>query len=164
MEENTNKNSHMTNKDKRLKVMQRFVKAIAVIVIALIIFKIGVFVGYRKAGFSYRFGENYYRTFGGQRLDSGRGMMNGFMHDNMPGGHGVTGKVIKVSLPTIIVEGSDNIEKVININNDTLIRNMMDTATPTDIKIDDSIIVIGSPTPTGEIDAKLIRIISPIQK
>ena len=41
--------------------------------IILLIFQAGIFIGYRKAAFSYRWGENHYQTFGGPR---GREMMH----------------------------------------------------------------------------------------
>ncbi len=121
---------------------------IAVIVIGLLIFKAGQFVGYKKAGFSGRMGDNYSRTFGGP-----------MMREGMPGGHGVTGKVIKVSPDSIVIEGSDSVEKVITVSTTTLVRNLREDAHVSDIKVNDMIVVIGTPSQNGEVTAKLIRII-----
>lgn len=149
-----------TNMEKQNVILRRILIGIGVVMLALIIFKVGMFVGYKKASYSYNLGENYYRTFGGQRLDSRRGMMGGLFGDNMmASGHGVTGKVIKISLPNIIVEGNDNIEKTIVTNNQTLIRNMRNEGTMNDIKVNDTVIIIGSPDESGEVVAKLIRIV-----
>ena len=41
--------------------------ALGVIIVALVSFATGVFVGFHKARFSYKFGENYERNFMGPR-------------------------------------------------------------------------------------------------
>ena len=134
-------------------------RGIAIIVAALLIFQAGVFVGFHKAGFSYRWGEDYYRTFGGQRkIFKGpqRGEPNEF-----PAVHGSAGKIIKITLPTIVIEDKDKIEKIIVIKDGTVIRRFRDEIKPTDLKVDDSVVVIGSPNDKSEIEARLIRLMPP---
>ena len=136
-------------------LLKRTIKIIAVLILVLLIFKAGVYDGYRKFEFSSRLGNSYYTTFGGP-------MMMGFFHDDIPGGHGVSGKVIKASPTAIVVEGTDNIEKIVTISADTLVRRARETASTTAVQVNDAVIVIGSPGQNGEIAAKLIRILPPI--
>ena len=124
---------------------KKIIVILGIIIVALVIFKAGMYVGYRKAGFSRTFGDSMLR-------------------DDIPGGHGVSGKIIKIATTSLVVEGSDNIEKVITFTPDTLIRKLRDAASSTVLQVDDPIIVIGSPGPNGEIAAKLIRILPQLQK
>jgi hypothetical protein len=134
------------------KSTQKIVLILGIVIVMLVIFKAGVYVGYRKAGFSRGLGDSYFRNFGG----SPRG---GMMRDDIPGGHGVTGKVIKVTPTSLIVEGSDNIEKIITINSETLVRKFRDTASTTALQVNDNVIVIGTPGSNGDVTARLIRIL-----
>lgn len=118
--------------------------------LALLVFRAGVFVGYRKAGFAYRLGDNYYRTFGGHM---------GMREEEFTSAHGAIGKIIKISLPTLFIEDQDNVEKLILIKDSTAIRKFREEIKSSDLKIDDSIIIIGSPNDKSEIEAKLIRIL-----
>lgn len=130
---------------------------IIIVVLALLIFQAGQAVGYRKAMFSNHLGENYYRAFGPRNIDM-YGMMG---RDGMPGGHGAVGKIVKVNLPSVVIEGPDNIEKEIIIEGQTLIRNADQAGTSTDLKTDDFVTVIGTPNENGQIQAKLIRVLPP---
>lgn len=138
---------------------------LATLIVLLFVFQAGRFVGFRQAGFSYRMGDNYYRAFeGGPRgglalrsLSGGGGMMGG----NLPGGHGAVGKVVKVSLPTIIISTPDNLEKTILFRVDTSIRRFRDNASSSDIKVGDMIVVIGEPNQDSVIEAKLVRLLPP---
>ena len=70
------------NKFFRSKTFKMVLLAIAALVVLLFVFKTGVFVGYRKAEYSYRWGENYHRNFAGPREgffgDFRRGFFIGF--------------------------------------------------------------------------------------
>lgn len=129
-------------------------KVILVLIFILAIFQTGVFVGYRKAEFSGRWGDNYSKTFGKPE----RGLP-GIFEKGFVGGHGVTGKIIKISLPTVIVESEDMIEKIILIKDDTVIKQFRADITATDLKVDDALVVIGAPKDDGQIEAKLIRVL-----
>ncbi len=128
---------------------------IGIIAAALIIFRAGVFVGYRKATFSYRWGENYHKNFGGPR---GGFLMEAFDKDDFINPHGTFGKIMKIELPTFVVEGSDGTEKVILIKDDTAIRRLRDTVETKDLKVNDNVVIIGEPNDKGQVEAKLIRI------
>jgi len=76
----------------------------------------------------------------------------------LPGGHGAVGRIIKVSLPTMVVSGPDNLEKVVMIKDDTIVRQFRSDLKPGDLKIDQNVVVVGSPNEDGQIEAKLIRL------
>ncbi|MDO8555205.1 MAG: hypothetical protein Q7R75_01415 [bacterium] len=133
---------------------------VGIIIAAILVFQAGVFVGYRKAAFSYKWGENYYRVFGERK----RGPLMGVMGEDFPNAHGATGKIIKIDLPTFIIAGQDKIEKIVLIKDDTAIRRFRETIKPADIKVDDFAVVIGSPNGQAQIEAKFIRLMpAPLQ-
>ncbi|MFA6338993.1 MAG: hypothetical protein WCW87_02975 [Candidatus Paceibacterota bacterium] len=129
---------------------------VGVLVLILVVFQAGEFVGYKKAEFSYMWGNNYYQTFGNPHREP---MMNSPMGDDFPTSHGAIGKIIKIELPSIIVLGPDNIEKIVLITDDTLINQFREKIKPENLKINDSIVVVGEPNSKSQIEAKLIRLI-----
>ena len=134
------------------KVLIKVLYGIGIFIVILIIFSAGMSVGFRKATFGHAWGENYERNFG---------MMPppiGFNGNNFPNAHGAIGKIIKIELPTIIVEDRDNTEKVVLIKDDTKIEKIRSIITNADLKINDFIVVIGTPDDQGQIEAKFIRI------
>lgn len=147
---------------KSSKRVRTIVLSLSVLIVALIIFRAGISVGYHKAAFSYRLGENYYyRAF-----SPNKGPMMGigfaeFDRDDLTSGHGAIGKIVKINLPTFVVSSPDNIEKIVTINDDTQVRRFRDTASSSDLRLDESVIVIGTPDDNGQIVAKLIRLIPP---
>lgn len=118
------------------------------------VFQLGVLTGYHKASFARDWGDHYGRNFGMERPESFRGMMPG----NLPMPHGAFGKVLSVTLPTLVVEDKDGTEKKITISNDTLIKSGPKNASSSVLKLNDIIMVIGDPNTQGQIEAKLIRI------
>jgi hypothetical protein len=134
------------------KVVVKVLYGIGIFIIAMLIFSAGITVGFHKASFGHAWGENYERNFG---MMPNRPMFGG---DNFPNAHGAIGKIIKIELPTIIVQDRDNTEKVILIKSDTQIQKLKENITINDLKMDDFIVVIGTPNEQGQIEAKLIRI------
>ena len=72
--------------------------------ILFIVLAAGMRIGERRAEFSDRWGGNFRQTFGAPPMPMPMGGPNNFTE-----AHGVTGKIIKISLPTIIVEGADKV-------------------------------------------------------
>jgi hypothetical protein len=132
------------------------VASIAGIVIVIISFQAGVFVGYKKAAFSFRGGDNYYRAFGGHSR-----ALIGMDNDDLPASYGAAGKIVKVNLPEIIIADRANVEKTIIINDDTIVKEFKGEASSSAIHQDDFAVVIGTPNNKSQIEAKLIRIIPP---
>lgn len=145
------------------KISPKVLWCIGALVAALCIFQAGIFVGYHKAAFSYRFGDNYHRTFGSPE-GRGMGMMDrgefpGFPPGEFTPAYGVTGTIIKVSLPTVIVAGTDKVEKIVVVNEKTMLRHFREDVKASDLKAGDTIVVIGSPNDSAQIEAKFIRIL-----
>jgi hypothetical protein len=123
-------------------------------IVLLIVFQAGAFVGYKKATFSYEWGDNYYKNFAGPD----RGFIREFEGRDLMNPHGVVGSILKIEDSTISIKGPDNVEKIIQTTDKTLMRRNQDTIKITDLKIDENIVVIGSPNEAGMIEAKLIRV------
>ncbi len=139
------------------KMVLKILLILGILVVAAFIFQAGFFVGFRKASFGRDWGENYGRNFGMMR--GNRGLSKDFgISENFPNAHGAIGKIIKIELPTLIVQDKDNVEKVVLVTNDTKIINIRKEDNIQDLKIDENIVVIGTPNSQGQIEAKLIRI------
>jgi RNase P/RNase MRP subunit p29 len=117
----------------------------------LLIFSFGVFVGEQKARFSYRWGENYHRFFGGPPIGLGR--PKGFF-----GGHGTVGTVVKKEKNQLIIRGPDNAEKVVLVTKNTYILKWRQKLALKEIKVGDRLVVLGQPNKRGQIKAGLIRV------
>ena len=124
------------------------------IIVVLGVFRLGVVVGFHKATFSLRWGENYHHLFGGPR----RGWGAEFRRDDYISGSGIVGTVLKVATSTLTIRGKDNVERSVAVDANTVIRRQRDNATAADIVVDEPILVIGSPSSTGQIEAKFIRL------
>ena len=124
------------------------------ILVALIIFQAGMFVGLKRAGFAFRTGEQYFRQMNGRPNDQFMGMNRGDFGNS----HGAIGKIISINLPTIIISDIDNTEKTITLSTSTDIKKFKDSIKAEDLKVNDLVTVIGNPNDKAEIEAKLIRI------
>jgi hypothetical protein len=138
-------------KSKTFKIV---LSAIAGLIIVLLILALGMFIGYRKANFSYRWGENYHKNFGGPR----GGFFQDFSGRDFIEGHGTFGQIIKIDGQTLVTKGQDGVEKIILIKDDTAIKRSREDIKLADLKINDYIVTIGEPNDAGQIEAKLIRI------
>lgn len=130
------------------------VYVLAVILVVLVIFQAGMFVGFKKAGFSFRMGEQYFRQMNGRPDDRFMGMNRGDFGNS----HGAVGKIISIKLPSIVVADKDGVEKTITISTSTDIKKFRDSIKAEDLKINDFVTIIGSPNDKAEVEARLIRI------
>lgn len=128
---------------------------ILIIIAVLLIFQAGMFVGFKKAGFSYQWGENYARNFAGPR----GGIINDMRGGDFMGAHGVFGEIIKNDNTSLIIKGEDGTERAVSVGADTLINKFKDKIAVGDLKINDRVSVIGAPNSSGQIEAKLIRVL-----
>lgn len=124
----------------------------------LFIFQFGAAFGYRRAAFSYHMGDNYYRAFGPQPPAPGERY---FLSD-ISGAHGVSGKIIGLSIPTFIVSENNGTEKIVRIGDDTLLRKFRSAIAAEDLRTGDLVIVVGEPNDDAEIEASLIRVLPPL--
>ena len=128
-----------------------------------------MFVGEKKARFSYRWAESYHKNFGGPR----GGFFGNWQRLPLAPGdftavHGIFGQIIQVPVADqngqtiLVIKGGDGVEKVVLVNDNTLIKRIRDTVKPADLKVDDYIVVIGEPNDSGQIEAKFIRLMPPL--
>ena len=142
------------------KSLYRILCAIGIAIVAMLIFSAGIVVGFHKASFGRDWGNNYNENFGmGHRNMQMGGMEKTGMMDYYPNSHGAIGKIIKIELPNIFVQGKDNTEKVVLINTDTKMQKERADIKTEDLHVDDYVVVIGTPDSKGVIEAKLIRVI-----
>ncbi len=137
------------------KTTKKIVGVFIIAVVALLIFNIGMRVGFMRASFTNVAGDNFY-----QPLSSGDPRhLAGFVQDAESGAHGASGKIVSINLPTLVVADKDSTEKIVHIEDETIIRKMRTTISGTDLRTGDFIVVIGEPdTASAEVDAKLIRV------
>ncbi|MFA6354441.1 MAG: hypothetical protein WCX12_02035 [Candidatus Paceibacterota bacterium] len=138
------------------KIFLRFMIGLAVLVVLLVVFQAGEMMGFKRASFSYQWGENYFRGVAGPR----GGFPDDFRNGGYLRGNGIFGSIISVASSTLIIQDQNNIEKNILVSKETVIRRFRDSITASDLKPNEKVTVIGSPNSSGQIEAKLIRVVS----
>jgi hypothetical protein len=136
-------------------VFTRILWIIGVIIVAGLIFQAGIFVGYWKASFSYRLGDEYHNIFGE------RSGVPGQFAPGFSGAYGAAGDILKIDLPNIVIEGQNSVEETVVVSTSTIFRSMRDSIAATDLKPDEFVVVIGEPNQNGQIEAKLVRVTAP---
>ena len=131
------------NKFFQSKAFKIILIVIGCFIVLMLVFKLGMIVGSTKERFFHRWAENYSRNFGGM------GEMKA---------HGDFGQIIKIELPTIVIKGEKDVEKVILLKDDTIIERFREKISSQDLKVNDKIVIIGSANDVGQIEAKMIRI------
>ena len=127
--------------------------SISAIAAICLVFGGGMYVGFHKARFSYQWGENYHKNFGGPR----GGFMGDFGGKDLINANGVAGQIIKTSDSMLVIRGRDNVEKIVAINSDTVINRLNETVKLDTLKVNDFVVVIGEPNDKGQIEAKFLR-------
>ncbi|MFA7654007.1 MAG: hypothetical protein WCX97_03125 [Candidatus Magasanikbacteria bacterium] len=141
-----------------LKIAKAFLIALGILVIIAVIFSAGMMMGFRKAQFSFQWGDNYHRMFGGPQGGWLPPPQSGMRGGDFINPNGVVGTVIKFDASTLVVRGNDKVEKSIVIDDHTLVMRGRDNIRLSDLKTDDRVVILGSPSSTGQIEAKLIRV------
>ena len=135
-----------------------FIIGLGCLVILILIFNMGVFVGTERANFAFKWADEYHRNFGGPQggifgdfIGSERGYANA---------NGSYGQIIKIANNVITVKDNDgdNSEKTILAGDKTTIIFQRKDIKISDLKVGDNIIVIGEPDSNGQIQAELIRV------
>jgi hypothetical protein len=155
------------NEDKEIKIkkdtLKKVIIGIAVFVIAFLIFGTGIFIGEMKARFSFRWAENYHQNFGGPR-----GGIFGDWRMVPPNsefieGYGTVGQIIKTEGSTFVIKGRGDMEKIVLIKDDTVIKRGRTDVGFDNLKVDEYVVIIGEPNDVGQIEAKLIRVLSSME-
>lgn len=139
------------------KLFKRVILGILVFLIILLVFKIGMVVGARKADFSNRWSENYHNNFGGPR----GGFLQQLDDRSLIDANGIFGQIIKIDGSMFTIKSKDNIEKLVVVNEQTSIKRLRDNLKINDLKINDFVVIIGEPNNSGQIEAKFIRVMPP---
>ena len=146
-------------KTKKPDILKWIIIGLAGFVIIILVFSAGMFVGGMKARFSYRWAESYHKNFGGPR--------SGFFNNwrSFPGrdfieGHGAFGEIIELKDDGFVIKGRGDIEKVIIISEETIVRRGRETEKD-GLRIGEHVTIIGSFNEEGQIEAKLIRVFAP---
>ncbi len=128
------------------------------IIFLLGVFQLGIMVGSHKARFNCDWGERYGTMLGMPFQGEGRfgqppplGMLDP---------NGAFGSVVSNNGQMMVLKSKDGAEKIIVLTPSTEIREGRVTVKPADITDKDEVVVFGSPTNTGQIEAKLIRVFS----
>jgi hypothetical protein len=146
-------------------VLKWIIIGLAGFVIIVLIFGAGMFIGGMKARFSYQWAESYHKNFAGPR--------GGFLGDwrqlpSPPGdfieSHGTFGEIIQINDSDFVIKGQGDLEKIIVINEDTILEKGRMAIKKDDLKVGDQVVIIGSPNEQGQIEAKLIRIFNGEEK
>jgi hypothetical protein len=139
------------------KVLKYLIIVILCGVIVMTIFVTGVLVGQEKARYSFAWVENYQKNFAGPVPMQ---EISGTMQSNQViSGHGIFGQVLKVDGETLVVKGQDNMEKTVNVSDDTPIVKNRSKAKHSELKVGSNVVIIGEPDDDGQVEAKFIRIL-----
>jgi len=123
----------------------------------LLLVQIGIIIGFKKAQFSYKWGDNYHQNFAGPK----RGFLPEYDSRDFMDAHGTSGRVIKTDGNFIIINGRDNVEKIIKLNADTIIQLFKNPMPINQLMPGMEIVVIGEPNDLGQIEAKFVRVLPP---
>ncbi len=143
-------------KQKNRDILKWIIIGLVGFVVIILAFGAGVKVGISKAKYSYRWTESYHKNFAGPRggfLDDWRK----FPADDFISGHGAFGEIIEIKDNGFVINGRENVEKVVIINQKTTIIKGRETIKD-GLKVGDRVVIIGSPNDEGQIEAKLIRV------
>jgi hypothetical protein len=147
------------------RIFRGFSGALLLLIMVLLAFKLGTVVGSRKADFSCRWSDNYQRNFSGQR-----GFLPPVLNDQeFMSAHGLLGEIINIldsdqaqSRAVMVIKDQDQMEKLIAVDQSTIIKRFQDTIKPSELKVGGMVMVIGEPDDSGRISAKLIRVLPPL--
>ncbi|MFI5205567.1 MAG: hypothetical protein ACHQVK_01370 [Candidatus Paceibacterales bacterium] len=146
--------AHRADKE-TLHILKLIIVAVLCFVTLVFVFSAGIFVGQKRAEFSFKFAENYHRNFGGPRM----GIFSNFPNEDFMNSHGVFGAVLSINGNTLVVKGQSDVEQMIIVSSKTFLMKGAVKISLADIHINDTVVVIGSPDATGKIQAELIRVL-----
>lgn len=131
------------------------IKILSALLVVVAVFSFGEFVGFKKAAFTFRQGEQYFRSFDGPQ----RGFGDEVRGRGFIGAHGTIGTVLSVSSSSIAMRERGGRETSISTSSSTAIMRFRDKVDISTITPGTEIVVIGSPGNESVIIARLIRIL-----
>jgi hypothetical protein len=139
----------------RSRTFTRIIYIIGGLLIALIVFQAGIFVGYRIAAFSINWNDSH--SAGVRNPPSIFAPFARDTDDMNP--HGAIGEIISIKIPEFMVKGPSGDEEIVLLSATTSIRNLRTAATSSDLTVGQQVVVIGAPDEKGQIHASFVRII-----
>jgi hypothetical protein len=142
------------------KIFKWITLGVACFLILAFVFGVGVFVGAKRADFSFRWAEEYHRNFAGPEGGFFGNIMdtkNGFIDAN-----GCIGQIININGQKLTIKGKDNVEKIVLVSDKTTIIFQRKDLKLSELKADDNIIIMGRPNDQGQIEADFIRVMPSI--
>jgi len=145
-------------------VLKWVIIGLAGFVVLILVFGAGMKVGALKARYSYSWAENYQRNFAGSRSGFLENFRRGFENRDFINAHGTFGSIIKIDpstssgQATLIIKGKDDVEKIVLVSEKTAITARRESLKVGDLKVDDQVVIIGTPNEQGQIEANLIRL------
>ncbi len=138
------------------------VSVFGIVLIALVSFAAGVAVGFRKARFSFAWGENYERHFmGGPNMGPDFGpprLMRKFEGRDFRNAHGTAGTIVSIADNKLVVKDRDDKENTVAVTGKTLVKYLGETLLAGDLRPNDRVVVIGRPGDDGTVNADIIRV------
>jgi len=131
------------------------------LIVLLLVFQAGSFVGFKKAKFSCHWAENYEKNFIGPGKGFGKKIGRELAGKDLFNAHGIAGAIIKADDEGLVIKEPNGTEKAVSVNGNTVINRFRDTLTTADLKIGDKVVIIGSANELGVLEAKLIRVLPP---
>lgn len=139
------------------KLFRAVVLSIAVLIILVFVFGLGVFVGTKKADFSFKWADQYHRNFGGPP----KGFFGDIAGEQFINSNGIFGQILKIDGQTLTIKGKNNMEISILVTDKTSIVRQRNSIKLSDLKLDDIVVIIGDPNDNGQVEAMLIRVLPP---
>ncbi len=129
------------------------------LLVLLFVFQAGMSVGFEKASFYNKVGENYFHEINGGPNSKIMGIQKG----DFESAHGAVGQIVELKLPLITIEDRSGIEKTIEISSSTQIKDANGDEKTDDLKTDDFVVAFGSPSSSTDpvLLARLIRVLPP---
>jgi len=136
-------------------IFSRIIYSIVGLLLVLLIFQAGMYLGFRRAAFSVN-----WDTAHNCNLRDPRSIFAPFGNDTPEiNPHGSVGEILSIRLPLIVVKGISGDEDFILISTSTSIRKLRGAASTSDFVVGGQIVTIGSPDERGQIHASFIRLI-----
>jgi len=138
--------------------LKMIIYIVAGFVILLFVFQAGMFVGFEKASFYNKIGENYFHEINGNQNS-----IAGIQRGDLESAHGAVGQIVQLKLPLIVIADRSGIEKTIQIASTTQIRDTDGDEKVDNLKMNDFVVVFGSPSSSTDpiLLARLVRILPP---
>ncbi len=137
------------------KTLRTIIYVVGAMLLLLVVFKAGEMVESQRADFAYRWSQNYYPNFVGEPYSR-----MGFGGNDFMTAHGVFGPIISIDAPSLVVQDANsNVEKDVITSTRTSIVEFNSSIPFSNLGVNEQVIVIGSPDSSGQIQARLIRVI-----